>query len=111
MLKFPTVDDLINWLLQLSSSTTTTPIIIDNANLVTQTSDYGHGGGWSNWEGCDGGGGGQSNWPQCIYYYRPECTRDKCFALHGLPPRPVGVAQNDSSDNLSTISTSNFTYQ
>ena len=42
--EIPTVKDLINRLLQFSTSTTT-PIITDNATLVTQTSDRGCGGG------------------------------------------------------------------
>ena len=51
--EIPTMEDLINRLLWLFSSTTI-PIIIDNATLVTQTSDHGHGGGQSNRGGCGG---------------------------------------------------------
>ena len=52
------VEDLINRLLRLFSSIITTPTIINNSTLLTQTNDYRGGGGQSNQGGCDDGGVG-----------------------------------------------------
>ena len=48
---------------------------------------------------------GRGQRPQCTYYHRLGHTRDRCYQLHGRPPRTVHLAQSpDHSTCLSYVS-------
>ena len=40
--------------------------------------------------------------PQCTYYYRLGHTRDRCYQLHGRPPRTAHLAQSSDHSTCSS---------
>ena len=44
-----------------------------------------------------GGNQGKEQRPHCTYYNKLSHTRDRCYQLHGQPPRTAHVAQSSDS--------------
>ncbi|RVW36121.1 hypothetical protein CK203_079639 [Vitis vinifera] len=84
----PSLDDVFARLLRISS-TQTLPFdsTSDSSVLVSQTSSRGGRSGTR--------GRGQS--PHCTYCNKLGHTRDRCYQLHGRPPRTAHVAQSSDS--------------
>ncbi|RVW45709.1 hypothetical protein CK203_105139 [Vitis vinifera] len=81
----PSLDDVFAHLLRISSTQTLpSDNTSDSSVLVSQTNSQG---------GCSGNRGrGQS--PHCTYCNKLGHTRDRCYQLHGRPPRTAHVAQS-----------------
>ena len=62
--------------------------------------------------GGSGNNQGRGQRTQCTYYHRLGHTRDRCYQLHGRPPRTAHLAQSsDHSACLSSVSGSSSTPQ
>ena len=81
----PSLDDVFARLLRISS---TQPLpsnsTSDSSMLVSQT----------NSRGGRSGNRGRGQRPQCTYCNKLGHTRDRCYQLHGRPPRTAHVAQS-----------------
>ena len=85
----PSLDDVFARLLRVSSTQTlSTDGPSDSSVLASQTNS--RGGRSGNW--------GRGQRPQCTYCNKLGHTRDRCYQLHGQPPRTAHIAQ--SSDPL-----------
>ena len=85
----PSLDDVFARLLHLSSTQTlSTDGPSDSSMLASQTNSQ---------EGRSGNRG-RGQCPQCTYCNKLGHTRDRCYQLHGWPPRTAHIAQ--SSDLL-----------
>ncbi|RVW84329.1 Retrovirus-related Pol polyprotein from transposon RE1 [Vitis vinifera] len=85
----PSLDDVFARLLRLSSTQTlSTDGPSDSSVLASQT----------NSRGGRSGNRGRGQRPQCTYCNKLGHTRDRCYQLHGRPPRTAHIAQ--SSDPL-----------
>ena len=84
----PSLDDVFARLLHISSSQTlSSDTTSDSSVLVSQTNP--RGGRSGNW--------GRGQRPHCTYYNKLGHTRDRCYQLHGRPPRTTHVAQSFNS--------------
>ena len=81
----PSLDDVFARLLRLSSTQTlSTDGPSDSSVLASQTNSRGgHSGNW-----------GRGQRPQCTYCNKLGHTRDRCYQLHGWPPRTAHIAQS-----------------
>ncbi|RVW50745.1 Retrovirus-related Pol polyprotein from transposon RE1 [Vitis vinifera] len=85
----PSLDDVFARLLRISSTQTlTSDSASDSSVLVSQTTS----------RGGRSGTRGRGQRPQCTYCNKLGHTRDRCYQLHGRPPRTAHMAQ--SSDSL-----------
>nr|RVW14389.1 Retrovirus-related Pol polyprotein from transposon TNT 1-94 [Vitis vinifera] len=84
----PSLDDVFARLLRISS-TQTLPFdsTSDSSVLVSQTSS----------QGGRSGTRGRGQCPHCTYCNKLGHTRDRCYQLHGRPPRTAHVAQSSDS--------------
>ncbi|RVW25919.1 Retrovirus-related Pol polyprotein from transposon RE2 [Vitis vinifera] len=84
----PSLDDVFARLLRISS-TQTLPFdsTSDSSVLVSQTSS----------RGGRSGTRGRGQRPHCTYCNKLGHTRDRCYKLHGRPPRTTHVAQSSDS--------------
>nr|CAN73439.1 hypothetical protein VITISV_040988 [Vitis vinifera] len=84
----PSLDDVFAHLLRISS-TQTLPFdsTSDSSVLVSQTSS----------RGGRSGTRGRGQRPHCTYCNKLGRTRDRCYQLHGRPPRTAHVAQSSDS--------------
>nr|CAN66185.1 hypothetical protein VITISV_025185 [Vitis vinifera] len=84
----PSLDDVFARLLRISS-TQTLPFdsTSDSSVLVSQTSS----------RGGHSGTRGRGQRPHCTYCNKLGHTRDRCYQLHGRPPRTAHVAQSSDS--------------
>ncbi|KAJ9672576.1 hypothetical protein PVL29_025979 [Vitis rotundifolia] len=84
----PSLDDVFARLLRISS-TQTLPFdsTSDSSVLVSQTSS----------RGGRSGTRGRGQRPHCTYCNKLGHTRDRCYQLHGRPPRTAHVAQSSDS--------------
>ncbi|RVW84207.1 hypothetical protein CK203_045300 [Vitis vinifera] len=84
----PSLDDVFARLLRISS-TQTLPLdsTSDSSVLVSQTSS----------RGGRSGTRGRGQRPHCTYCNKLGHTRDRCYQLHGRPPRTAHVAQSSDS--------------
>ena len=82
------LDDVFARLLRISSTRTlSSDSTSDSSVLVSQTNPRG--------ERSGNQGGGQH--PHCTYCNKLGHTRDRCYQLHGRPPRTTHVAQSSDS--------------
>ncbi|RVW99739.1 Retrovirus-related Pol polyprotein from transposon TNT 1-94 [Vitis vinifera] len=96
----PSLDDVFARLLRISSTQTLPSDNTSNSSvLVSQTNSQG---------GCSGNRG-RGQRPHCTYCNKLGHTRDRCYQLHGRPPRTAHVAQ--SSDPQSPQPPSSSTSQ
>ena len=81
----PSLDDVFARLLRISS-TQTLPYdnTSDSSVLVSQT----------NSRGGRSGNRGKGQRPHCTYCNKLSHTRDRCYQLHGRPPRTAHMAQS-----------------
>ena len=86
----PSLDDVFARLLRISS-TQTLPFdsTSDSFVLVSQTNLRG---------GCSGNRS-RGQRPHCTYCNKLGHTRDRCYQLHGRPPRTAHVVQSSDSDS------------
>ncbi|RVX04676.1 Pentatricopeptide repeat-containing protein, chloroplastic [Vitis vinifera] len=84
----PSLDDVFARLLRISS-TQTLPFdsILDSFVLVSHTTS----------QGGRSGNRGRGQRPHCTYCNKLGHTRDRCYQLHGRPPRTAYVAQSSDS--------------
>ncbi|KAJ9671200.1 hypothetical protein PVL29_027268 [Vitis rotundifolia] len=81
----PSLDDVFARLLRISSTQTLpSDNTSDSSVLVSQT----------NSRGGRSGNRGRGQRPHCTYYNKLGHTRDRCYQLHGRPPRTTHVAQS-----------------
>ena len=81
----PSLDDVFARLLRISSTQTlTSDNTSDSSVLVSQT----------NSQGGHSGNRGRGQRPHCTYCNKLGHTRDRCYQLHGRPPRTAHVAQS-----------------
>ena len=86
----PSLDDMFARLLHISSTQTLPFDSTSNSSvLVSQTNPQG--GRIGNW--------GRGQRPHCIYCNKLRHTRDRCYQLHGRPPRTAHVAQSSDSQS------------
>ncbi|RVW73804.1 Retrovirus-related Pol polyprotein from transposon RE1 [Vitis vinifera] len=96
----PSLDDVFARLLHISSTQTLpSDNTSDSSVLVSQT----------NSRGGRSGNRGRGQRPHCTYYNKLGHTHDRCYQLHGRPPRTAHVAQ--SSDPQSPQPSSSSTSQ
>ena len=83
----PSLDNVFARLLRISSTQTLTlpsDNTLDSSVLVSQT----------NSRGGRSGNRGRGQRPHCTYCNKLGHTRDRCYQLHGQPPRTAHVAQS-----------------
>ena len=97
----PNIDEALAWLLRHTSTTTQSirsEITPDTSMMVFQSHSQ-----------SDSRGGQR---PQCTYCHRLGHTHDRCYQLHGRPPRTANLAQSsDHSACSSSVSGSSSTPQ
>ena len=105
----PNFDEALAWLLCHTSTTTQSmcsEITPDTSMMVSQSHSQ------SDSKGGRGSNRGRGPRPQCTYCHRLGHTCDRCYRLHGRPPRTVHLAQSsDHSTSSSFISRSSSTPQ
>ncbi|WJZ81255.1 hypothetical protein VitviT2T_001104 [Vitis vinifera] len=90
----PSLDDVFARLLRISSTQTLpSDNTSDSSVLVSQT----------NSRGGRSGNRGRGQRPHCTYCNKLGYTRDRCYQLHGQPPRTAHVAQSSSAASASQI--------
>ncbi|RVX23671.1 Retrovirus-related Pol polyprotein from transposon TNT 1-94 [Vitis vinifera] len=88
----PSLDDVFARLLRISSTQTLpSDSASDSSVLVSQTTS----------RGGRSGTRGRGQRPQCTYCNKLGHTRDRCYQLHGRPPRTAHMAQSSDSPCLS----------
>ena len=81
----PSLDDVFACLLRISSTQTlSSDNTSDSSVLVSQTKS----------QGGRSGNRGKGQRPHCTYCNKLGHTRDRCYQLHGQPPRTAHVAQS-----------------
>ncbi|RVX02837.1 Retrovirus-related Pol polyprotein from transposon TNT 1-94 [Vitis vinifera] len=96
----PSLDDVFARLLRISfTQTLPSDSILDSSVLVSHTTS----------RGGRSGNQGRGQRPHCTYCNKLGHTRDRCYQLHGWPPRTAHVAQ--SSDSQLPQPPSSFTTQ
>ena len=89
-------------LLRISSTQTlASDSPLDSSVLVSHT----------NLRGGRSGTRGRGQRPHCSYCNKLGHTRDRCYQLHGRPPRTAHVAQSSDSDSQSPQTLSSYTSQ
>ncbi|RVX02576.1 Retrovirus-related Pol polyprotein from transposon TNT 1-94 [Vitis vinifera] len=84
----PSLDDVFVHLLRISSTQTLpSDSISDSSVLVSHTTS----------RGGRSGNQGRGQRPHCTYCNKLGHTRDRCYQLHGRPPRTAHVAQSSDS--------------
>ena len=84
----PSLDDVFARLLRISSTQTLpSDSISDSSVLVSQTTS----------RGGRSGTRGRGQRPHCTYCNKLGHTRDRCYQLHGRPPRTAHMAQSSDS--------------
>ena len=84
----PSLDDVFARLLRISSTQTLpSDSISDSSVLVSHTTS----------RGGRSGNRGRGQCPHCTYCNKLGHTRDRCYQLHGRPPRTAHVAQSSDS--------------
>ncbi|RVW73627.1 hypothetical protein CK203_056984 [Vitis vinifera] len=84
----PSLDDVFARLLRLSSTQTLpSDSALDSSVLVSQTTS----------RGGRSGTRGRGQRPHCTYCNKLGHTRDRCYQLHGRPPRTAHMAQSSDS--------------
>ncbi|RVW21065.1 Retrovirus-related Pol polyprotein from transposon TNT 1-94 [Vitis vinifera] len=84
----PSLDDVFARLLRISSTQTLpSDSISDSSVLVSHTTS----------RGGRSGNRGRGQRPHCTYCNKHGHTRDRCYQLHGRPPRTAHVAQSSDS--------------
>ncbi|KAL6326198.1 hypothetical protein AAG906_001593 [Vitis piasezkii] len=84
----PSLDDVFARLLRISSTQTLpSDSISDSSVLVSHTTS----------RGGRSGNRGRGQRPHCTYCNKLGHTRDRCYQLHGRPPRTAHVAQSSDS--------------
>ncbi|RVW96401.1 Retrovirus-related Pol polyprotein from transposon RE1 [Vitis vinifera] len=84
----PSLDDVFARLLRISSTQTLpSDSISDSSVLVSHTTS----------RGGRSGNRGRGQRPHCTYCNKVGHTRDRCYQLHGRPPRTAHVAQSSDS--------------
>ena len=92
-------DEALAWLLHhtpIATQFMRSEITLDTSVMVSQSLSRGDS------RGGRGSNRGRGQRPQCTYCYRLGHTRDRCYQLHGRPPRTAHLAQ--SSDHSSCSS-------
>ena len=88
----PSLDDVFARLLRISSTQTLpSDSPLDSYVLVSHT----------NLRGGRSGTRGRGQRPHCSYCNKLGHTRDRCYQLHGRPPRTAHVAQSSDSNSQS----------
>ena len=88
----PSLDDVFARLLRISSTQTlASDSPLDSSVLVSHI----------NLRGGRSGTRGRGQRPHCSYCNKLGHTRDRCYQLHGHPPRSAHVAQSSDSDSQS----------
>ncbi|RVW24952.1 Retrovirus-related Pol polyprotein from transposon RE1 [Vitis vinifera] len=88
----PSLDDVFARLLRISSTQTLpSDNTSDSSVLVSQT----------NSRGGRSGNRGRGQRPHCTYCNKLGHTRDRCYQLHGRPPRTAHMAQSSDPQRLS----------
>ncbi|RVW81346.1 hypothetical protein CK203_038155 [Vitis vinifera] len=83
----PSLDDVFARLLRLSSTQTlSTDGPSDSSVLASQT----------NSQGGRSGNRGRGQRPRCTYCNKLGHTQDRCYQLHGRPPRTAHIAQSSN---------------
>ncbi|RVW12366.1 Retrovirus-related Pol polyprotein from transposon RE1 [Vitis vinifera] len=89
----PSLDDVFARLLRISSTQTLpSDNTSDSSVLVSQT----------NSRGGRSGNRGRGQRPHCTYCNKLGHTRDRCYQLHGRPPRTAQVAQSSDPSRLTS---------
>ena len=103
----PNFDEALAQLLRHTSTATQSmrsEIIPDTSVMVSQSLSRGDS------KGGKGSNCGRGQRPQCTYCHRLGHTRDRCYQLHGRPPRTAHLAQSsDHSACSSSVSGSSST--
>ena len=87
----PTFDNIFARLLRHSSTATRSqPSEVSNETSVMLAPSHPRDDSWSIHGGCRGRG----QRPHCTYCNRSGHIRDRCYQLHGRPPRTANVAQS-----------------
>ena len=98
----PSLDDVFARLLRISSTQTLpSDSPLDSSVLVSHT----------NLRGGRSGTRGRGQRPHCSYCNKLGHTRDRCYQLHGRPPRTAHVAQSSDSNSQSPQTLSSCTSQ
>ena len=98
----PSLDDVFARLLRISSTQTLpSDSPLDSSVLVSTT----------NLRGGRSGTRGRGQRPHCSYCNKLGHTRDRCYQLHGRPPRTAHVAQSSDSNSQSPQTLSSCTSQ
>ena len=98
----PSLDDVFALLLRISSTKTLpSDSTSDSSVLVSQT----------NLRGRRSGNRSKGQRPHCTYCNKLGHTRDRCYQLHGRPPRTAHVAQSSDSNSQSPQTPSSSTSQ
>ena len=98
----PSLDDVFARLLRISSTQTLpSDSPLDSSVLVSHT----------NLRGGRSGTRGRGQRPHCSYCNKFGHTRDRCYQLHGRPPRTAHVAQSSDSHSQSPQTLSSCTSQ
>ena len=98
----PSLDDVFARLLRISSTQTLpSDSPLDSSVLVSHT----------NLRGGRSGTRGRGQRPHCSYCNKLGHTRDRCYQLHGRPPRTAHVAQSSDSHSQSPQTLSSCTSQ
>ena len=92
----PSLDDVFARLLRISTQTLPFDSTSDSSVLVSQTNSRG---GRSSTQG-------RGQRPHCTYCNKLGHTRDRCYQLHGRPPRIAHVAQSSDSQLPQPLSSS-----
>ena len=105
----PNIDEALTHLLRHTSTATQSirsNITPDTSVMVSQSHSQ------SNSRGGRGSNRGRGQRPQCTYYHRVGHTHDRCYQLHGRPPRTTHLAQSSNhSASSSSVSQSSSTPQ
>ena len=105
----PNFDEALARLLRNTSTATQSmrsKIISDTSVMVSQSLSRGDS------RGGRGSNRGRGQRPQCTYCHRLGHTRDRCYQLHGRPPRTIHLTQSsDHSACSSSVSGSSSTPQ
>ena len=89
----PTFDDIFARLLRHSSiATRSQPSEVSNETSVMLAPSHPR----SDSQSIRGGYRGKGQRPHCTYCNRPSHIRDRCYQLHGRPPRTAHVAQSSN---------------
>ena len=98
----PSLDDVLARLLRISSTQTLSSDSPSNSSvLVSHT----------NLRGGRNGNRSRGQRPHCTYCNKFGHTRDRCYQLHGWPPRTAHVAQSSDSDSQPPQIPSSSTFQ